>query len=375
MNITIVCDVLGEANNGTTIAALNLIDSLKRKGHNVRVVCGDESRIGQEGYYVVKSINLGPLNSYVKKNGVSLSRPDKKILRQAISGADVVHCMMPFALSRAAMKVSRQMGIPVTAGFHVQAENFTSHIFMMNSRLANKLTYKNFYRTFYRHCACVHYPTDFIRSVFEDQTGPTNHYVISNGVNKRFKPMSINKPTELADKFVILFTGRYSKEKSHDLLIDAVSLSKYSDRIQLIFAGAGPRAEHIDEYSKKLPLKPICRFFSREELVKILNFTDLYVHPAEVEIEAISCLEAIACGDVPVINNSPRCATKSFALTDKNLFEFNDSSDLAKKIDYWIEHPREKAECSIKYRDFAKQFDFDTCMDKMEGMLKDAAAM
>ena len=375
MIVTIVCDVLGEANNGTTIAALNLIDSLKRKGHTVRVVCNDDGRRGQEGFFVVGNYNLGPLNGYVKKNGVSLSRPEKKVLTQAISGADVVHCMMPFALARAAMKIARSMGIPVTAGFHCQAENFTSHIFMMNSRLANKLTYKNFYKCFYRHCACVHYPTDFIRGVFEDSTGPTNHYVISNGVSKSFRPMPARRPKEYEGKFLILFTGRYSKEKSHDLLIEAASLSKYSDRIQLVFAGDGPRREHIEKLSKKLPLKPVCRFFTRSELVELLNCADLYVHPAEIEIEAISCLEAIACGDVPVINDSPRCATKSFALSEKNLFNFNDPADLAAKIDYWIEHPEEKAQCSARYRDYAKQFDFDVCMDRMEGMLKDAAGM
>lgn len=44
VKITIVCDVLGEENNGTTIAAMNLIRSLKAKGHNVTVVCPDESR-------------------------------------------------------------------------------------------------------------------------------------------------------------------------------------------------------------------------------------------------------------------------------------------------------------------------------------------
>lgn len=34
MNITIICDVLGEANNGTSLAAFNLIRHLKSKGHN-----------------------------------------------------------------------------------------------------------------------------------------------------------------------------------------------------------------------------------------------------------------------------------------------------------------------------------------------------
>lgn len=31
MKIAVICDVLGEPNNGTTLAALNLINSLKKK--------------------------------------------------------------------------------------------------------------------------------------------------------------------------------------------------------------------------------------------------------------------------------------------------------------------------------------------------------
>ena len=46
----IVCDVLGEKNNGTTLAATNLIDYLKSRGHEVRVVCCDKDKNGKEYY-------------------------------------------------------------------------------------------------------------------------------------------------------------------------------------------------------------------------------------------------------------------------------------------------------------------------------------
>ena len=49
MKIALVCDVLGQENNGTTIAAMNLIRSLKAKGHDVTVVCPDEERQGEDG--------------------------------------------------------------------------------------------------------------------------------------------------------------------------------------------------------------------------------------------------------------------------------------------------------------------------------------
>ena len=370
MTLTVICDVLGKENNGTTIAAMNLIRSMREKGHTVRVVCPDEDRRGRKDYYVVPTLGLGPINGYLAKNGVILAKPDKAILKEALDGADAVHLFTPFLLSMKAAKLAAGMGLPLTAGFHCQAENFTNHIFMMNSHAVNKLVYRVFDRQVYRYVDCIHYPTQFICSVYESEIKrKTPHKVISNGVNKRFRPERSEKPDELKDKFVILFTGRYSKEKSHRVLIDAAALSRHSDEIQLIFAGCGPQEEKLKKRAAKLKNPPIFRFFTRDELVGVINYSDLYVHPAEVEIEAIACLEAISCGLVPVISDSPRSATRYFARDRMNLFRCNDPADLAEKIDWWIEHPKERDETSRSYCGFARRFDFDHCMDEMERMI------
>ena len=116
---------------------------------------------------------------------------------------------------------------------------------------------------------------------------------------------------------------------------------------------------------------PIMKFFPKDELVKVINYSDLYCHPAEIEIEAIACLEAISCGLVPIIANSRRCATKAFALGNNNLFQCNDIYDLAKKIDFWIEHPEEKQKRSEEYLGYTKRFNQDECMLGMRNMLND----
>lgn len=373
MVITVVCDVLGQENNGTTIAAMNLIRSMRAKGHEVRVVCPDDERLGQPGFYVVPRMNFYFLNEYVRKNGVCIAKPDDRVLRQAISGADVVHLVTPFFLARRALRIALDMGIPVTASFHCQAENFTAHIFMMDSREANRMVYNNFYRSVYRYCDAVHYPTQFIRDVFESQVGHTNGYVISNGVNSSFFDNRTEPRAELDGMIKILFTGRYSKEKCHKVLIDGAARSKYADRIQLIFAGDGPLKEELTEYSReRLRNMPVMRFYSRNGLLDVLRQADLYVHPAKIEIEAISCLEALASGLVPVIADSPRSATRHFALGENNLFRSGDADSLAERIDWWIEHPEERVACSLAYKDYSRRFEYEACMDGMEKMLTDA---
>ena len=110
-------------------------------------------------------------------------------------------------------------------------------------------------------------------------------------------------------------------------------------------------------------------FFSRQDLLNLLRCADLYCHPAEVEIEAI------ACGLVPVIANSPKSAAKAFALDEKSLFKNKDPEDMAAKIDYWVEHPAERTDYSRKYLESGTQFEQQSCMRQMEQMLFDAVAL
>ncbi len=374
MRIVIICDVLGSENNGTTVAAMNLIRSLRAKGHEVRVVCPDACRAGQEGYYIIPTVSFGPLNGYVRKNGVTIAKPKRETLEKAMEGSDAVHLLVPFFTSHAAAKLAQEKGIPVTAGFHCQAENFSNHIFLMNAKRFNRGVYRFFDRFVYRRVDCIHYPTQFIRDTYERAVGhPTNGRVISNGVNGIFRPTTAEKPAEFADKFVILFSGRFSKEKSHKILIDGAARSKYAEKIQLVFAGSGPQEKKLRDYAaKRLKNPPVMRFFSRPELVNVINSADLYVHPAEIEIEAISCLEAIACGLVPVIADSPRSATRFFALTEKNLFRYDDPDALAERIDYWLEDPKRRQACREQYLGYAQRFAQEHCMDEMERMILNA---
>ena len=156
------------------------------------------------------------------------------------------------------------------------------------------------------------------------------------------------------------------------MLIKAVSHSKYKDKIQVLICGRGPVENETRKLGKILPNEPIIGFYKQEELVDILNYSDIYCHPADVEIEAIACLEAITCGLVPIISDSKNSATNTFALENVDLFKAGDPLDLAKKIDYLIEHPQEKEELSKKYIEYSKKFAISHCIDLIEEMFKKA---
>lgn len=371
MKVTIISDIPLSRKNGTAVAAANLIEALKERGHEVNVVCPDEDKRGQKGYFIAKTRSFGVFDKYVAKNGVALAKADDKLLYSAIDGADIVHCMMPFALSRRAADIARALGIPVSAGFHCQAENVTNHLGLMKSKALNKAIYRRFYRVLYSKCDCIHYPTAFIRNEFEKSVKKsTPGYVISNGVDEEF--FRVERQPRGDKKFVILCTGRYSHEKNQGVLIDAVKKSAHEKDIKLVFAGAGPMEDALKKRAEGLTNPPEFKFFTKQELIERIAEADLYVHTAKVEIEAIACLEAICGGLVPVIANSEKSATRAFAIGKNNLFDPDDAAQLAARIDYFFENGYEMEKCALLYKGFALGLSKSRCMDEMEEMLMSA---
>lgn len=367
MTVTVVCDVLAAESNGTTVAAMNLIRHLREHGHAVRVLCADKNRTGEDNTFVVPNPDLGKLaQAFVEKVGVNLAKPDEDIILKAVAGADLVHIMTPLPLGIAATKIARELNLPLTAGFHMQAENFTAYIKLNRLKPINKLVYKFMYDKVYKYADAIHYPTDFVRAEFEKAIKKkTRGQVISNGVNAAFHRCAVPKPESYRDKTVILSVGRYSAEKSQDTLLKAIRYSAYKNVIQLILAGQGAKAKAYKKLAAALPVPPVFALFSREEMPDIINYSDLYVHPAIIELEGISCLEAIACGKLTIVSDSELSATKGFAADDKCIFKSKNPKDLARVIDYWIEHPMEKAECENKYLQSSSKIDQTACMEQM----------
>src|SRR5690606_27715924 len=169
--------------------------------------------------------------------------------------------------------------------------------------------------------------------------------------------------------FHIISTGRYAKEKNQILLLKAVNASKLKDQIKITLAGHGPKRDFLENYAKKHNLDVEFKFFKQEELIKALESAHLYVHAANIEIEAIACLEAIAVGLIPVIANARKSATKQFALTANNLFKPNDLNDLKEKIEYWLLNDDARLEAKVQYKSYTERFRLSYSVERFEEML------
>lgn len=325
MKILFVIDAYFTNNNGTSISAQRFADELRKRGHEVRILT--TCKEAKEDIYGLPELKVPFFQGLISKHGFQFAKWKRKTLTEAVQWADIVHCYMPFVMEAKAKKIADKLGKPSTAAFHIQPENITSSIGMGNIAWVNNAIFRLFRNTTYNHYGHVHTPSQFMAG-----------------------------------------------EKRQDLIINALQYSKYGDKIQLVFAGKGPKYKQYYKLGQKLKNPPIFTYLTKDELLNLLGQCDLYVHASDMESEAISCIEAFATGLVPVISNSRLSATKQFALDHRSLFRAGDPKDLARAIDYWLDNPEEKRRMEKIYSESAKKYSIDNSIDQFEAMLKEAIA-
>ncbi len=378
MKILFVIDSFYTTNNGTSISAQRFAGELRKRGHEVRVLCWDTPKDAQ-GDFTIPKFHLPIFQPLCDKHDFSFAYTDKNIVHAACDWADIVHIFVPFGIEKEAVDYCNQIGKPVTAAFHIQPENMTSSVSMGKVEWFNELFYRSFRYNIYNRVRHVHVPSQFMGNMIAERGYTAKIHPISNGIQDAFmkagerKVESLKLKVERAPKdvFKIMMIGRLSQEKRQDVIINAVKYSKYADRIQLVFAGRGPEYEKYVELGKELKHQPQFVYVGRDELIQHLLETDLYVHASDMESEAISCIEAFSTGLVPVIANSHVSATPQFALDGRSLFMPGDPKDLARAIDYWLDHPKERHQMEEQYRLAGRRYSLEASVSQFEEMLNE----
>ena len=369
MKILLVIDTYDVSSNGTSVSAQRFASVLRQHGNEVKVLTtGDPA----PDKFVLKEFKIPLFGDLIHSHGFQFSQVDLEIIRKAVKWADVVHCMMPFALEAATKFIADRMNKPSTAAFHIPPAAITSSVGLGKVDWVNNRFYETFNFLLYQHFKHIHVPSQFMADELIKRGYKSKIHVISNGIDPDFVYTKQEKDSQYKGKILIMMVGRLSKEKRQDVIIDAVPYSKYANQIQLVFAGKGPLRSNYEEQGKKLINPPQFVFLNKTDLIHLLAQADLYIHASDMESEAISCIEAFATGLVPVISNSEYSATPQFALDGRSLFVPDRPKDLARAIDWWPDHPEEKAKMEIEYAEYAKRFNIDESVRQCERMFQEA---
>jgi glycosyltransferase involved in cell wall biosynthesis len=165
-------------------------------------------------------------------------------------------------------------------------------------------------------------------------------HVVPYGVDTRAFP---DRPSQALPQgqFRIVYVGSMIQRKGLSYLLEAVKILR-SRHIQLILCGRGVIDEKLLAQYAELPLSVRINL-DRDELVKEIQASDVFVLPSLTEGFGHVILEAMACG-VPVITTAHTCAPDVMREGEHGfIVPVRDAEALANRLGWAIEHRNELA--------------------------------
>lgn len=382
MKILFVLNNFYTKGNGLVASAQRTVKKLIEAGEEVKVLSApNKDRNGPQPDFVLEDLHYPLIDGLVQKQGYSFSTSDKDVITKAVEWADVVHLDEPFPVQAATAKIAKKLHKPITGTYHLHPENMFASIGLGKEIVLNWLTFTLWKKTVFDKCDIVQCPTQNVFERLKRHHVRAELRVISNGLvlEDLMRKDDAKDAKKISDaKYNIITIGRYSSEKNLKTLLAAMKYSKYSQDIQLIIAGQGPKEKSLRKRADKMLKKgyikyePKFGFYKLEELQKFSSTADLYVHCAYIEVEGLSCMEAIQIGLVPIIAKGKYTATSQFALSEKSTYQQRDPRDLASKIDYWFDHDEERKQEAKKYIGIGEKYNIDYSITQLKKMFLDA---
>ena len=165
---------------------------------------------------------------------------------------------------------------------------------------------------------------------------------------------------EHSDKPLVIATGRVTKEKRFDLLLEALyySVKSHSKYFNLLIIGEGPELDSLKEYAHKKEIEKYVSFTGAiygDEVYKYLKASDLCVIPGNV---GLSAMHSLSVG-IPVIshNNFNIQMPEFEAIIDGQtgaFYEYENRNDLIKKIHEWAFDKQKLTNASFRCREIIK---------------------
>lgn len=378
MKVLFVCNNAYNQGNGLSVSIHNTIRKLREHGVDARLMAiRNPDPHGPQPDFPLGHFKFPIFEPIIYTNGFAYAKIDRKMIAEALAWADIVHIQEAMPLENVVVRMARKMGKCLTATFHLYPQNVLASLGFPKRNFVNPFLRDNWKGLVFDKCSDIQCPTAVVRDYLEKKHFKARLHVISNGIDVPAEP--VKAATLLLEGTVdLLCIGRMASEKSQDTLLDAIRYSRHADQIHLIFAGNGPKAGYYRKMAQRLYAKGILKipatfgFYTHDELHELARKSYLYIHCAWVEVEGLSCLEALREGTVPVIAQGDMIGTSVFALCPESLYPVYDSRALAARIDWWIEHPEERNRMAQEYADSVCRYDNEKTILSLIAMFRQA---
>ena len=274
----------------------DLSRELVKLGHEVSVICADESGVGDG---VIDGVRVKRL-SYIGKIANTNITPELpyELWKEKF---DIIHTHLPTPWSAdwsAIVSKMKKRLLVVTYHNDIMGFGVAGYIAQLYNKTMLKLVLGKADKIIVTNKKQLSSP--FLRDYAE------KIMVIPSGIDtEKFRPVKANKQKNSI--FFLSVLDRYHRYKGLDYLLSALKIVKEEVRdVKLIVGGGGELLTHYREMASSLGLKNNVKFVGyipQDEIIGYYNGSELFVLPSTSQAQegfGIVLLEAMACG-LPIV--------------------------------------------------------------------------
>ena len=314
MKIAVFTDTYPPFINGVSTSTYNLVQILKKNGHDVIVVVphvGDEKNIEyKDGVIYIPGLELKKLYGY-RLTGI-YSRKVIKMLKEF--GVQIIHNQTDGGIGQFSRIASRELNIPLVYTYHTAYEDYTHYAVRgLMERFGKKVT-RGYARLIAKNCTEFITPSmktkEYMRSIGSDiyvnvvPTGIDFSLFNEDRVDKE-KQAAFKKEHGIGENTkVFLILGRVAQEKSMDYSIRGFAeyLMKHpKEDTKMLLVGDGPQRAELELLTHDLGIADKVDFIGSvpgNEVPFYYHLADIYTSASITETQGLTFMEAMASGAI-----------------------------------------------------------------------------
>lgn len=387
MRILFATDQYLPTPGGISIVTQRISTALAKKGHSVSIIAPSiEWKYNQE---LINNVTIYRLQSVLihKTKQLRLSptflyaEKIKKIINNF--KPDIIHIETPFMIANETLKIAKDQNIPVVATCHIMPENISGSLSFLPQKIGRIIgsQYMKQIIKVFNQADLLTAPTPIGTAILKAYNIQKPAIALSNGIDlDQFRQPNQEEKDKLLKKFkfppvpLILYIGRFDKEKKVDVLIRSLKYIKNSQPYHVILEGKGQQELYLQNLVKKLDLQDKVTFIGyveEHELPVLYSLSTVFVMPSTAELQSLVTMEAMSLG-LPVIG-AKAGALPYLIKNGKNgyLFEPDDPADLGPKLQLILGDPVLQKNMSRESLTLIKEHNINNIILKMESIYTD----
>ena len=364
MKVLITTDLYTTATNGVVTSVKNLVEVLKARGHQVRILTlADNShsyRIGN--VYYIRSLPIGFIYPDIRMPTSYRHRLIKELIKWQ---PDVIHSQCEFFTYQYASYIGKKTGAPVVHTYHTLYEQYAAYVLRIKG-VGEKAVGK-FSRIRLKKADRIIAPTRKVENVLRSYGIQVPISVVPSGIRLeqhkgRLTPEQRaegRKALGIAPEAPVLVSvGRVGNEKKLDDLIRYFSeVSPKREDLRFLIVGGGPAKESLEKLAADLDVADKVIFagmVAPDKVQEYYQLGDVFVCASTSETQGLTYVEASANG-LPLLCRKDPCLL-DVMVVGENGYEFTDAASFREGLDKILADEQWRKQAGERSRQIAAGF-------------------